>query len=139
LAEAVRAAPSFILTERRSPWDEVTSTPRKSKKAENVEAGIAEAQAAVVANHTEDVQQIAEETAHTMPQQVVEKAKRLPSLVMGEARGIYYGSRELWEKLFEKAGMTHGKLIIEGMEFEDSPNGAVIAKLRLRPEEKKPE
>ncbi len=67
-----------------------------------------------------DKQQEAEETAHKPLAEPVPKIERPLTLTLGEASGVYYGSRDLWVKLFERFGLSKGKLTIKSLEFENS-------------------
>jgi hypothetical protein len=70
----------------------------------------------------DDRQQQAEETAHKPLAEPAPKKERTMTLTLGEASGVYYGSRDLWIKLFERFGMSKGKLTIKSIEFADSTN-----------------
>src|SRR5438128_6094460 len=80
--------------------------------------------------------EIAEETGHKAPAAVVEKEKKLPTLVYSKAKGVWYGSRELWEKIFENANMPEeGKLEVVEISFPTAPDMSQderIVHLRLK-------
>jgi hypothetical protein len=76
-----------------------------------------------VMHHVEDdKQQQAEETAHKPLAEPTARKERSMTLTLGEASGVYYGSRDFWGKLFERFGLSKGKLTIKSIEFADSTN-----------------
>ncbi len=52
------------------------------------------------------------------------------TLTLGEASGVYYGSRKFWLKLFERFGLSKAKLTIKSLEFKPSSDPEkVVAKV----------
>ena len=55
-------------------------------------------------------------------------------LTLGQKPGVYFGSREIWLKLFNKFNLTHGKLEVKLIDFEETSDPDVLrAKMMPRP------
>ena len=55
-------------------------------------------------------------------------------LTLGQKPGAYFGSREIWLKLFNKFKLTHGKLEVKLIGFEESSDPDIVrAKTMPRP------
>ena len=49
-----------------------------------------------------------------------------------KGKAVYYGSREIWTKLFVRFNMTAGKLLVRSIEFEEFTDPTVVrSKLAL--------
>jgi len=78
-----------------------------------------------------DLQQIREETAHKPVAEKAPKPEKPMSLTL-KGKDVYYGSREIWTKLFKQFGLTAGKLVVRFIEFEETNDPTLVtAKLVL--------
>ena len=78
-----------------------------------------------------DLQQMGEETARKPVAQPQPKSGRPMSLVLKD-KYTYYGTREIWEKLFAAFHMTKGKIIVKNIGISEDADG-VHAELDLEP------
>ena len=78
-----------------------------------------------------DLQQIAEETGHKAVSVPAQKAEKPMTLTL-KGKDLYYGSREIWTKLFKQFNLTAGKLVVRFIEFEETNDPIIVmAKLVL--------
>jgi len=78
-----------------------------------------------------DLQQMGEETARKPVAQPQPKSERPMTLVLKD-KYTYYGTREIWEKLFAALNMTKGKIIVKNIGISEDTDG-VHAELDIEP------
>src|SRR6266480_5975103 len=78
-----------------------------------------------------DLQQIGEETARKPVAKPQPKSERPMTLVLKD-KYTYYGTREIWEKLFAALNMTKGKIIVKNIGISEDSDG-VHAELDIEP------
>ena len=78
-----------------------------------------------------DLQQMGEETARKPVAQPQPKTERPMTLVLKD-KYTYYGTREIWEKLFAALNMTKGKIIVKNIGISEDTYG-VHAELDIEP------
>jgi hypothetical protein len=78
-----------------------------------------------------DLQQIGEETGHKPVSAPASKPEKPMTLTL-KGKDLYYGSREIWTKLFKQFNLTAGKLVVRFIGFEETNDPTIVtAKLVL--------
>ncbi len=78
-----------------------------------------------------DLQQMGEDTAHSPLAQPQPKSERPMTLVLKD-KNTYYGTREIWERLFAAFHMTRGKIRVKNIGISEDSDG-VHAELDIEP------
>jgi hypothetical protein len=72
-----------------------------------------------------DLQQIGEETGHKPVTAPAPKPEKPMTLTL-KGKDLYYGSREIWTKLFGQFNLTAGKLMVRFIEFEETNDPTIV-------------
>ena len=113
---------------------QATETQCKKKSDAEIIAEISESMDKAPVSQQEaelDLQQIGEETGHKPVSAPAPKPERPMPLTL-KGKDVYYGSREIWTKLFKQFNLTAGKLVVGFIEFEETNDPTIVtAKLVL--------